>query len=118
MIDVDPVVYAIRGSAVETLLYNADGRILPSYTPAGFLDRLTTGQNFQNVILFFNVFRSKYNISVWNWVDTIPILSAMWLLLAWCFSTRVAVATALITHLCVSSRLWVNHYFSQDLLCK
>ena len=37
------------------------------------------------------------------------ILSAMWLLLAWCFSTRAVVATLQNMHLCVSSHLWVNY---------
>ena len=36
------------------------------------------------------------------------ILSALWLLLTWCFSTRASVATVLIMHPFVSSRLWVN----------
>ena len=34
--------------------------------------------------------------------------SALWLLMTWCFSTRASVATVLITHVWVSSNLWVN----------
>ena len=36
------------------------------------------------------------------------ILSAKWLLMAWCFSTMATVASVLIMHLCISSLLWVN----------
>ena len=69
---------------------------------------------FQNVILYSNVFCSKCNILVWNWSNTMNIFSALWLLMAWCFSTRPAVATVLITHPCVSSCLWVNQWLTRD----
>ena len=37
-----------------------------------------------------NVFRDDCNILVWNWSNTMNILSVVWLLLAWCFSTRAS----------------------------
>ena len=64
-------------------------------------------------ILFSNVFHNDCDILVWNWSYTMNILSAVWLLMVWFFSTRAAVATLLITHPCVSSCLWVNHGCSQ-----
>ena len=39
------------------------------------------------------------------------------ILMAWCFSPRASVTTALITHQSVSSRLWVNHK-RQDISIK
>ena len=33
----------------------------------------------------------------------------LWLLMAWCFSTRTSVATVLSIHPCISSCLWVNN---------
>ena len=41
------------------------------------------------------------DISAWNWSNTIDIWSALWVLMAWCFSTRASVATVLSTHTCV-----------------
>ena len=38
-------------------------------------------------------------------VSVINILSTLWLLMAWCFSTRASVATVLDMHPCVSSCL-------------
>ena len=64
---------------------------------------------FQNMILFYNIFHVANAILVWNWSD---IFSVLLLLMAWCFSTRAAVATVLIMLPCLSSRLWVNQYHS------
>ena len=36
------------------------------------------------------------------------IQSALWVLMAWCLSTRASVATVLGMHPCISSCLWVN----------
>ena len=67
------------------------------------------GNNFfQNVILFSNVISCKCNISVSNWSNTMNIYSTLWILMAWCFSTRASVITVLSAHPCVSSYLWVN----------
>ena len=44
-----------------------------------------------------------------SWFNTISNKSALWILMAWCFSIMTAVATVLITHPCVSSHLWVNN---------
>ena len=43
-----------------------------------------------------------------NWSNTMNISWALLLLLAWCFSTRAAVATVLNIHPCISSRLRVE----------
>ena len=66
------------------------------------------GHFFQNVILFSNVVHHKCNIFIWNWTDTMNVWSALWMLMAWCFSTRASVATVLTTHPCVSRCLWVK----------
>ena len=58
---------------------------------------------FQNAILFSCVAHYRYNISVWNWSNTMLISSAPWVLMVWYFSTRASVATVLNTHPCVSS---------------
>ena len=59
-------------------------------------------------MLFANVVHYKCNILVWNWSNTMNILSALWILMAWCFSTRASVATVLSVNPCISSCLGVN----------
>ena len=60
----------------------------------------------------FECFHDEY-IFLWNWPNATKILPALWLLMAWCFNTRAAVAMLLITHLCISSHIWVNmHVFA------
>ena len=76
---------------------------------------------FQNVISFSDIFHSKYNMLVWNWSDTMNISTALSLLLAWCFSTRAAVATVLSTQPCISSHFLVKVWFVKhrwNLQCK
>ena len=69
------------------------------------------GHFFQNVILFSNVVHYKCNIFfVWNWSNTMNVYSALWMLMAWCFSTRASVATVLTTHPCVSRCLRVKKF--------
>ena len=63
---------------------------------------------FQNVISFSGAVHLMCNIFIWNWSNTINVKSAVWILMAWCFSTRASVATVLITHPCVSRCLRVN----------
>ena len=41
---------------------------------------------------------------------TMNIQSALWILMARCFSTRASVATVLSIHLCISNCLWVKQY--------
>ena len=53
-------------------------------------------------------------------IQWLSILSAAWLLLAWCFSAKPAVATLLITHPiimhpCIASHLWVNLWVKDQL---
>ena len=50
------------------------------------------------------------NISAWNWFNTMIMFSALWLLMAWCFSTRASVTTVLGMCPCISSCLLVNGY--------
>ena len=54
-------------------------------------------------ISFSNVIPHQCNITLWNRVSLINFQSALWILMAWCFSTRTLVATLLSMHLCVSS---------------
>ena len=44
---------------------------------------------------------------LWSWSNTMNIWSALWVLMTWCLSTRVSVATVLRPCQCVSSYLWV-----------
>ena len=38
------------------------------------------------------------------------ILSALWILMTWCFSTRASVATGMSMHPCIFSCLWLKTY--------
>ena len=42
------------------------------------------------------------SIFIWNRSNTMNVESALWILMAWCFSTRTSVATVLIMHPCIS----------------
>ena len=44
----------------------------------------------------------------WNWLIAMYIWSALWILVAWCFSTRASEATVLSIWLGISICLWVN----------
>ena len=44
-----------------------------------------------NIVIFF----------VWNWTNAMNIWSVLWILMAWCFNTRVSVATVLSVHTCI-----------------
>ena len=57
----------------------------------------------------FSIIHSEWNIVVWNHPSTMNILSTLWILMAWCFSTRASVATVLNTYPCVSRCLRVNY---------
>ena len=63
---------------------------------------------FINAISISNVVHYKCNILVWHWSNILYISSALWLLMAWCFSTRASVDTVLNTLRCVSSCLRVE----------
>ena len=62
----------------------------------------------QNTILFSYNVHNKCNTLVWNWPNTMNIQSALWILMAWCFSTRASVVTVLSTHQCISQCLRFN----------
>ena len=47
---------------------------------------------------------------IWNQSNTMNVYSALWILMAWCFSTKASVATVLTTHPCVSQCLRVKLY--------
>ena len=71
--------------------------------------------NFFNVFLFSNNDPCNFYIFVWNWSNAMNIWSPLWMLMTWCFSTRVStrasVTTLLRTCLYVSSLLvylWVK----------
>ena len=55
-----------------------------------------------------NVIHYQCNLFIWNWSNEMDIWSALWILMAWCFSTRASVVTMLSTHPCISSCLWVK----------
>ena len=74
------------------------------------------GHFFQNVISFSNVVHYEWNILLWNHSNTINILPTLWVLMAWCFSTRASVATVLNMHRCISRSLGVNLPFSGGML--
>ena len=63
------------------------------------------GHFFQNRISFSNIVHSTYNIFMWNWSSIPDLKSSLWILMPWCFSTRVSVAIVLIMDLYVSSCL-------------
>ena len=63
------------------------------------------GHFFHYVISFFNDVHNKCNSFVWNWPNTMNISSALWVLMAWCFSNRASVARVLSTHSCISQCL-------------
>ena len=91
-----------------------------SNTPNQFIQRSLTPSPLnnwviilQNVILFSDVVNHKCNILIWNWSYTMHISSALWILVAWCFSTRASVATVLTTHPCVSRCLLVKQWSDQ-----
>ena len=63
---------------------------------------------FQNVIFLFKNIHCLFYIPHWKWSTITNTQSALWLLMAWCFSTRPSVDTVLIIHPSVSSGLWVN----------
>ena len=59
---------------------------------------------FQNT-LFFYIFQIQSNVWIWNLSSTMIILSALWVLMSWCFSTRTSIPTVLSVHPCTSSCL-------------
>ena len=69
---------------------------------------LLTFEELNNFFFFFSflifVF-NRCNIFVSNWSNAMDIWTALWILMAWCFSTRASVATVLNMHSCVSSSL-------------
>ena len=64
--------------------------------------------SFQTVNLFYHIIHFNCNISVWNRPSTVNIQLAVWVLMAWCFSTRASVATVPSMHPCILSCLWDN----------
>ena len=49
------------------------------------------------ILLFYRILftNNVRYICVWNWSNAITIQSTLWILMAWCFSTRPSVATVL-----------------------
>ena len=74
----------------------------------GTLTLKRLGHFFQNVILFSKLLHHKCNIFIWNWSNIMNVSSALWMLMAWCISTRASVATVLTMQPCVSRCLRVN----------
>ena len=52
--------------------------------------------NKHNQLVYVSISQlQRKNIFVWNWFNTVNIKSVLWILMAWCFSTRASVATVL-----------------------
>ena len=66
-------------------------------------------------ILVLNRVCCKCDFFIWNWSSGISILSALWLLMAWCIRTKSTVATRLISHPCISSCFWIEEICKQKL---
>ena len=66
------------------------------------------GEFFSNVISFSNFVQYQCHILVPKLSNTLNNSSALWILMACCFSTRASVATILSTNPCVSRCLWDN----------
>ena len=75
------------------------------------------GHFFQTVISFFDAVHLMCNSFIWNWFNTMNVWSALWILMAWCFSTRASVAIVLTTHPCVSRRLRVKTQIWWNFVC-
>ena len=73
-----------------------------------WLNSKTNNASLKELIHFSNVFHKKCNIFVCNWSNTMNTWSALWILMAWCLSTRVSVATVLSAHQWVFSCSWVK----------
>ena len=58
----------------------------------------TTQGRFTNIILT--------PLKQWGVCDKMNILSALWILMTWCFSTRASVVTGFSMHPCIFSCLW------------
>ena len=87
----------------------ADGYLQNSQGCLGSLFDCVTFFKIQ--LHFLILFHINSNISIWNWSNCKDIYSALWILMAWCFSTRPSVATVMSMHPtypCISSYLWVN----------
>ena len=54
----------------------------------------------------------------WNWSNARNIWPALWVLMAWCFSTRTSVASVLSIHPCVSRFSWVNMHHRCLIECQ
>ena len=102
---------AQRASNAETVSSWWHRHVTVGYVESRFLTLKRLGHFFQNVILFSNLAHQKCNIFVWNWFNTMNVWSALWILMAWCFSTRASVTTVLTTHPCVSRCLRVKQCF-------
>ena len=65
---------------------------------------------FLNIIKFSEVVYYIINVILMSetWYNAMDIGSALWILMAWCFSTRTSLTTTPSKHPCVSSYLWVH----------
>ena len=59
---------------------------------------------------FFSNVPYKYYIFVWSWFNTMNILSALLILMAWSFSTRASVATMLNIVEGLTIKTWLQGY--------
>ena len=68
----------------------------------------TTGHHFRHVISFSHVVCYKRNIWGWNLSITIDIISALWIVMAWCIRASVVIVPRVPTHTSTSA---------YDLMC-
>ena len=65
--------------------------------------------NHQKVTIFPDAVHNQCNIlGQTGPIEHKYISSPLWILMAWCWSTRASVASVVNVHTCVSSHLWVN----------
>ena len=102
-----------RQAAKQTLIMKFDSMIYNCYAEATVLMYdpswpLNTWVIFLKVILFSNAANYQCYILVWNRFNNMTILSALLMLMAWYFSSRVSVAMVMFAHQCVSKCLYVK----------
>ena len=66
------------------------------------------GHFFQNVFLFSHVVYHGWYVLVRNYSNTMNILTTLWILMTWCFSTKASVATVVTMQACISQHLGVK----------
>ena len=85
------------------------------FSPQDMWKHIQNHTFFQNVNVLTNIVPYNCDIFLWNWSNAMNIYSALWVLMARCFSTKASVTIVLSTH-----PLWVNSAVSAvpEYVCK